>query len=92
MAKREKKIIISGVTREAMEDAFGRYATADAEAQSITAEMDRQFVAIREQYADRLAELEGQKREAFEVMQVFATEQREAVSYTHLTLPTILLV
>ena len=51
MAKREKKIIISGVTREAMEDAFGRYATADAEAQSITAEMDRQFVAIREQYA-----------------------------------------
>lgn len=36
--------------------------------QSITAEMDRQFVAIREQYADRLAELEGQKREAFEVM------------------------
>lgn len=79
MAKREKKIIISGVTREAMEDAFGRYATADAEAQSITAEMDRQFVAIREQYADRLAELEGQKREAFEVMQVFATEQREVL-------------
>lgn len=62
-----------------MEDAFGRYATADAEAQSITAEMDRQFVAIREQYADRLAELEGQKREAFEVMQVFATEQREVL-------------
>lgn len=79
MAKREKKIIISGVTRDQMEDAFGRYATADAEAQSITAEMDRQFVAIREQYADRLAELEGQKREAFEVMQVFATEQREVL-------------
>ena len=79
MTKREKKIILSGVTRDQMEDAFGRYATADAEAQSITAEMDRQFVAIREQYADRLAELEGQKREAFEVMQVFATEQREVL-------------
>ena len=39
MAKREKKIIISGVTREAMEEAFGRYATADAEMQSINAEI-----------------------------------------------------
>lgn len=79
MAKREKKIVISGITREAMEDAFGRYATADAEVQCINAAMDKEFVAIREQYADRLAELEDEKRDAFAVMQVFATEQREAL-------------
>ena len=77
MAKREKKVIVSGITREQMEDAFGRYATADAEVQSITASMDKEFVAIRERHADRLAELEGQKKEAFETMQVFATENRE---------------
>lgn len=79
MAKREKKIVISGVTREAMEEAFGRYATADAEMQSINAAMDKEFVAIRERNAERLAELEQQKTESFEVMQVFATEQREVL-------------
>lgn len=74
---RIKKTIITGVTREQMEEAFGQYALADAEVQSITASMDQQFVAIREQHADRLAELEDQKSKALEVMQVFATENRE---------------
>lgn len=79
MAKRAKKIIVSGITREQMEEAFGRYATADAEMQSINAAMDKEFVAIRERNAERLAELEQQKTESFEVMQVFATEQREVL-------------
>ena len=79
MAKRAKKIIVSGITREQMEEAFGRYATADAEVQSINAAMDKEFVAIRERNAERLAELEQQKTESFEVMQVFATEQREVL-------------
>lgn len=74
---RQKKTIIAGITREQMEDAFGRYASADAEMQSINASMDKQFVAIREEHADRLAELEQQKAEAFERMQVYATENRE---------------
>ena len=51
MAKRAKKIIVSGITREQMEEAFGRYATADAEVQSINAAMDKEFVAIRERNA-----------------------------------------
>lgn len=79
MAKRAKKIIVSGITRDQMEEAFGRYATADAEVQSITAAMDKEFVAIRERNAERLAALEQQKSESFEVMQVFATEQREVL-------------
>ena len=62
---------MSGITREQMEEAFGRYATADADVQSINAEMDKEFVAIRERNAERLAELEQQKAESFEVMQVF---------------------
>ena len=74
---RIKKTIITGVTREQMEEAFGQYALADAEVQSITASMDQQFVAIREQHAERLAVLEEQKSKALEVMQVFATENRE---------------
>lgn len=74
---RIKKTIITGVTREQMEEAFGQYALADAEVQSITASMDQQFVAIREQHADRLAVLEEQKSKALEVMQIFATENRD---------------
>lgn len=74
---RVKKTVVTGVTREQMEDAFGRYASADAEVQSINAAMDKRFVAIREKHADRLAVLEQEKTEAFEVMQVFATENRE---------------
>lgn len=74
---RIKQTIITGVTREQMEEAFGQYALADAEVQSITASMDQQFVAIREQHAERLAVLEEQKSKALEVMQVFATENRE---------------
>ncbi len=74
---RQKKTVITGVTREQMEEAFGKYALADAEVASINAAMDKQFVAIREKHADRLAELEQQKAEAFELMSVFATENRE---------------
>lgn len=79
MAKRAKKIIVSGVTRDQMEEAFGRYATADAEVQTINAAMDKEFVAIRERNAERLAALEQEKNESFEVMQTFATEQRDAL-------------
>ena len=74
---RQKKTIISGVSREAMEEAFNAYATADAQQRSLTAEMDSKLVEIRESYADRLASLETEKKEAFEKMQVFATENRE---------------
>lgn len=77
MAKREKKTIISGVSREAMEEAFRAYADADAKQRSLTAEMDGKLVEIREDYADRLAELDAEKKAAFEKMQVFATENRE---------------
>ena len=77
--QREKRRSSSRASRARMEEAFGRYATADAEMQSINAAMDKEFVAIRERNAERLAELEQQKTESFEVMQVFATEQREVL-------------
>lgn len=77
MAKRAKKTIISGVSREAMEEAFSMYAAADAQQRKLTAEMDSKFVEIRERYADRLAALETEKEDAFDKMQVFATENRE---------------
>ena len=78
MAKtREKKVVISGVSREAAEDAFAKYAAADARSQQLTAKMDAEITRIREKYQDNLATLSDTKTAAFDVMQAFATEHRE---------------
>ena len=62
MAKRVKKIIITGVTREAADEAFAKYAKADAESAKITADIELQCAKIREKYAGRLAELFSKKK------------------------------
>lgn len=74
---RQKKTIISNVSREAMEEAFGAYTTADARQRALTADMDEKIIDIRNSYSDELAKLENEKKEAFEKMQVFATENRD---------------
>lgn len=76
MAKRVKKTIITGVTREAADEAFGVYAKADAESAKITADIELQCARIREKYASRLAELEALKTGAFDTLQSFATENQ----------------
>nr|DAW73730.1 MAG TPA: hypothetical protein [Bacteriophage sp.] len=74
---RKKKTIISGITREEMEEAMHVYAVADAKQRALTAEMDGKLSAIREKYAQQLADLDTEKDEAFERLQAFATENRE---------------
>lgn len=74
---RKSKVIVSGVTRGQMEDAFGEYAFADAKVQGITATMDAAITKIREKYADELAGYQEKKENAFEVLQVYATENRD---------------
>lgn len=76
MAKREKKVIITGVTREAADEAFAVYAKADAQSAKITADIELQCAKIREKYANRLAELEGEKEKAFDTLQAYATENQ----------------
>ena len=77
--KRTKKTVVSGVTREQYEQAFAEFAMADAKAQSLTAKMDQEMTRIREKYADQLAELNDMKDKAFEVMQTFATENKDTL-------------
>ena len=76
MAKREKKVIITGVTREAADEAFATYAKADAQAAKITADIELQCAKIREKYASKLAELDNEKTKAFDTLQSFATENQ----------------
>ena len=74
---REKKIVVTGVTRETAESAFASFADADARQQRITAKMDQEITRIREKYQEDLAKLQEKKDESFEVMQTFAMENRE---------------
>lgn len=53
------------------------YAIADAAQRALTAEMDGKLSEIREQYAQRLSDLDIEKDEAFERLQAFATENRD---------------
>ncbi|KAA6323099.1 hypothetical protein EZS27_027431 [termite gut metagenome] len=74
---REKKVVITGVSRERMEEAFGMFAFADAKLQGINATMDAAITKIREKYADDLAKWQAQKDETFDVLQTYASENRD---------------
>ena len=74
---REKKKVITGVTREMAETAFAGYADADARQQRITAKMDVEITRIREKYQDELAKLQERKDNDFDIMQTFATEKKD---------------
>lgn len=73
---RLKKTIISGVSREAADEAFATYAKSDALIQKINAEIELQCAKIRERYADKLAALGNDRDKAFDVLQSFATENQ----------------
>lgn len=78
MAKtRVKKVVVSGVTRDRMEEAFGVFAFADAKLQGINAAMDAEITKIRERNAEEIAKYQQQKDESLDVLQTYATENRE---------------
>lgn len=76
MAKRQKKTVISGVSKEAAEEAFATYAKANAERAKITAEIELKCAQIREKHQDRLSQLQATQDEAFDTLQAYATENQ----------------
>ncbi len=76
MATRKKKVIITGVSREAADEAFATYAKSDAQVQKINADIELQCAKIREKYADKLATLTNEREQAFDTLQAFATENQ----------------
>lgn len=79
MKTRQKKVLITGISREQAEEAFGAYAEADARAQKITAAMDVQFAKIREKHSEEMQKLTDIKEKNFEIMQAFGVENKEAL-------------
>ena len=73
---RQKKTIISGVSREVADEAFATYAKSDAQIQKINAEIDLQCAKIREKHADRLTALTAERDQAFDTLQSYATENQ----------------
>ena len=76
MATRKKKVIITGVSREAADEAFATYAKSDAQVQKINADIELQCAKVREKYADKLATLTAERDNAFDTLQSFATENQ----------------
>ena len=76
MATRQKKTIITGVTREAADNAFAAYATADASISKINAEIELQCARARDKHKDRLTALGAERDRAFDTLQAFATENQ----------------
>lgn len=74
--KRQKKTVITGVTREVAEEAFAQYAKADAQIEKINAEIDLQCAKIREKYQQKLGELMCDRECAFDTLQAYATENQ----------------
>lgn len=79
MVKRIKKMVHSGITRDDAEKAFAEFAQADAKIRSIGAKMDMEMMKIREKYADQLAELEDIKEKNIDIVQTYATENRDSL-------------
>lgn len=76
MANRKKKTIITGVTREEADVAFGVYAMADANISKINADIELQCAKIREKYQSELGNLQCERECAFDTLQAFATENQ----------------
>lgn len=76
---RVKKTVITGVTNEQVEAALSEFSQADSRIQKITAEMELKITAIRDKHAEELAELQKKKDDSMEILQVFATENKESL-------------
>jgi len=89
MAKREKKVIQTGITCEQMEQAFAEFATADARIVKINADLDVKITKLRDSKADELAKLNEIKEKAFDTLQAYATENREELFSKKKSLETV---
>jgi len=79
MKTREKKVVITGISRDQAEEAFAAYAHADARQQQLTAKMDVEITRIREKFQDTLNELQEVKDNAFDTMQAFGMENKDVL-------------
>lgn len=81
--------MVTGVTRETFDENFAAFAAADAKIQNITTKMDMEMTRIREKYQDSLATLQEAKDKAFEVLQVYASENKDELFSKRKSIETV---
>jgi phage host-nuclease inhibitor protein Gam len=69
---RESKKVIASVSREEAETAFADYNRATSQLQIIEGKMNNEITAIKEKHEAKINQLQEQKGECFEKMQVYA--------------------
>ena len=77
MAKRQKKVVRTGVTKDQAEEAFAVYAKAKAEQAKINAEIELQCARVREKHQEKLSQLTELQEGMFEVLQTYALENQD---------------
>ena len=75
--KRQKKQVITGVSKDMAEEAFASYTKAQSETAKINAEIELACAKIREKHQVRLSALEAESEGAFDVLQAYATENKD---------------
>lgn len=74
---RVKKKVIAGISRETADEAFALYADVHNELAKMEVKMNEELNKVRDKYQEKITQLEEQKEQQFEVLQVYATEQKE---------------
>jgi phage host-nuclease inhibitor protein Gam len=80
MATRAKKKVLTNISAEQAEQAFAQFAKSESRAEELTAKMEQRITKIREEYANELDELADSKREAIDILEVYAKEHEEFFS------------
>lgn len=78
MATRTKKKVITNVTKEQAQEASAQYAAFDNKLSKIEARMNERINKIKDEYQEEITELNDAKAEHFELLQVYASEQKES--------------
>lgn len=89
---RQKKTIISNVSRDQAEEAFSMYNQSIAELEVLQGKMNSEITAVKDKYESKINPLQEQKDKQFEVLQVYAEENRDdfkdkkSIDFTHGTI------
>lgn len=74
---REKKRILNNVTIEEAQEASARFAHLQTRLSVIEAQMNERINKIRDEYYEEIVQINEEKEEEFEVLQVFGQEQKD---------------
>lgn len=77
MATRQKKKVITGVSSDNAQQASAEYANAYVQLQKIEAKMNEEINRVKSKYQDSISDLDEKKQEHYEVLEVYAREQKD---------------